>query len=161
VLYRRAPGPFISTANVRTDATGAAVKEVFSELGRIRDSDITPEELTASKTAFAQSLAGRFETTAQTAATMAELFVYDLPLNYYSTLPQNIAAVRAADVRRVAQTYLRPDTMVVVAVGDRAKIEPELKQLQVAPVLLRDYEGREVRRQSGQGKTVKTVAPTK
>jgi zinc protease len=161
VLYRRAPGPFISTANVRTDATGAAVKEVFSELRRIRDSDITPEELTASKTAFAQSLAGRFETTAQTAATMAELFVYDLPLNYYSTLPQNIAAVRAADVRRVAQTYLRPDTMVVVAVGDRAKIEPELKQLQVAPVLLRDYEGREVRRQSGQGKTVKTVAPTK
>jgi zinc protease len=144
-LYRRAPGPFITVANVRTDATAPAVKEVFHEIEGMRTAPVKPEELTMAKGAFSQSLAGRFETTAQTAATTAELFVYDLPLNYYSTLPGKIDVVNAGDVQRVASAYLRPESMVVVAVGDRVKIEPELKKLNVAPVSLRDYEGNELK----------------
>jgi zinc protease len=42
--------------------------------------------------------------------------------------------VTAAEVHRVAQEYLKPQDMIVVAVGDRARIEPELKHLDIGPV---------------------------
>jgi zinc protease len=73
---------------------------------------------------------------------MGELFVYDLPLNYYQLLPAKINAVNAQEVQRVANTYLRPDAIVVVTVGDKAKIEPELKKLELAPIAYRDYDGK-------------------
>jgi len=60
--------------------------------------------------------------------------VYDLPLDYYGTLPQSIQAVTAGEVHRVANQYLQPDRIVVVAVGDRSRIEPELKALDLGTV---------------------------
>jgi zinc protease len=142
VLYRRAPGPFIAVAGVRTDVTAPAVRETFNEIERIRRTVLTADELTMAKNAFSLSLAGRFETTGQTAQTVGELFVYDLPLNYYQLLPAKIDAVNATEVQRVAELYLRPEAMVVVAAGDKAKIEPELKKLNLAPISYRDYEGK-------------------
>jgi len=145
VLYRRAPGPFIATAGVRTDVTAPAVQETFNEINRMRQTELSPEELTMAKNAFSLSLAGRFETTGQTAQTVGELYIYDLPLNYYQTLPAKIDAVNALEVQRVANLYLRPEAMVVVTAGDKAKIEPELKKLNLAPISYRDYEGKQIK----------------
>jgi zinc protease len=152
VLYRRAPGPFIAVAGVRTDVTAPAVRETFTEIDRMRSTDLTPEELTMAKNAFSLSLAGKFETTAQTAETVGELFIYDLPLTYYQSLPSKIDAVSAPEVKRVATQYLRPESMVVVAVGDKAKIEPELKKLDLAPISYRDYEGKVIKAAAAEAK---------
>ncbi len=140
-LMRRAPGPFLAYASIRTDATGPAVREMFGEIERIRRSQLSDEELKMSKGAFEQSLAGRFETSPETAATVGDLFVYSLPLDYYNTLPPKIKSVTGVDVQRVASQYLKPEAMVVVAVGDKAKIAPELKKLNLAPVSYRDFDG--------------------
>ena len=53
-------------------------------------------------------------------------------------------ARRAADTLRVAKQYLAPEKMVVVAVGDRAKIQPELEKLGLGPVEVRDVNGQAV-----------------
>jgi len=37
-------------------------------------------------------------------------------------------------VRRVAGKYLMPESMVIVAVGDRSKIEPELGKLNLGKI---------------------------
>jgi zinc protease len=75
-----------------------------------------------------------FETTPQSAATIGQLFVYNLALDYYSTLPAKIRSVTTADVQRVATQYLTPEKMVVVAVGDKSSIEPGLKKLSLGPI---------------------------
>ena len=93
------------------------------------------------KDSISRSLAGLFETSPQTAGSVAEIFVYGLPLDYYNTLPARIDAVGPADVQRVAQKYLTPDSMVIVAVGDRQKIEPELKKLDLGPTEQRTTDG--------------------
>jgi zinc protease len=85
----------------------------------------------------ARSLPGLFETTLDAASSIRQLFVYGLPLDYYSALPKRIEAVTAAQVHRVANLYLNPDKMAVVAVGDRATIEPELKKLSLGPIAVR------------------------
>src|SRR6266581_4103443 len=56
------------------------------------------------------------------ADTFAELFTYDLPLDYFSTLPERINAVTIEQAQAMAQKYILPDKMIVLAVGDRAKI---------------------------------------
>jgi len=43
-----------------------------------------------------------------------------------------------------AKKYLVPEQMVIVAVGDRAKIEPELRKLNIAPVEVVTPDGKPV-----------------
>ncbi|HYY68738.1 MAG TPA: pitrilysin family protein [Terriglobales bacterium] len=143
-VYRRGPGPFFTGGAIRTDVTAPAVKEIFNELRRIREAPLTPDELSLAKDFLARSLAGRFETTANIADRMGELFIYSLPLDYFRTLPGRIDGVSAADALRVAQKYLTPENMVVIAVGDRAKIEPELKKLELGPMVALDAEGKPI-----------------
>jgi zinc protease len=150
-VYRRGPGFFVAGGGIRTDVTAPAVSEIFKELGRIRTAPLSAEELKFAKDSFSLSLAGRFETSQDTADTFGELFTYDLPLTYYAHLPAQINSVTSEDVQRVATQHVHPDTAVVIAAGDRAKIEPELKKLDIGPVEVRDFEGNPVKAAAASG----------
>jgi microcompartment protein CcmL/EutN len=47
---------------------------------------------------------------------------------------QNIQAVTAADVQRVAQKYIQPGRFAVIVVGDRQAIEPGIRALTLGPI---------------------------
>lgn len=141
-MYHRTPGPFIAGADVRTDVTAPATTEVFNELRRMRETQLTSAEMILSKDSIARSLPGRFERGTEAAATFADLFTYDLPLDFYSTLPERINAVTIEQVQAVAQKYIRPEKMIVLAVGDRAKIEEEMKKLNLGKMEIRDTDGK-------------------
>jgi zinc protease len=136
---------------IRTDVTAPAVKEVFNEVQKMRQSPVSAEELAMAKESDVRGLTADFETTSQTARTMSNLFVYGLPLDYYRTLPAKFAAVTAAEVHRMAQKYLSPEKMVVVVAGDRAKIEPELKKLELGTVEARDTEDKPITEKAAGG----------
>jgi zinc protease len=140
-VFRRGPGPFLVGTSVQTEVTAAAVAEIIKEVKRMREDLPSPEELAIAKDSIARSLPGLFETTPQAASSTGQLFVYDLPLDYYRTLPGQVDGVGAEDIRRVAQHYLKPDQLVVVAVGDRSQIAPDLAKLGFAEVEAYDAEG--------------------
>jgi zinc protease len=52
-----------------------------------------------------------------------------------------IDAVTAGEVQAAAQKYLSPQSMIVIAVGDRSQIESEMKQLDLGPTEIVDLEG--------------------
>jgi zinc protease len=62
-------------------------------------------------------------------------------LSYYANLPSKYEAVTEADIARVAQQYVHPDQLVIVTAGDRAKIEPGLKDAGLGSVEVRDIGG--------------------
>ena len=132
--YRRFVGPFLAGGAIRTDVTAPATHELFKELTRIREAELTADELQKAKDSFSKSLVGLFETTGDISATIGGQFVFGLPLDYYRDLPAQIDKVTAADALRVAKQYINANAIVVVEVGDRAKIEPELKKLDLGPV---------------------------
>ncbi len=140
-VFWRGVGPFLIGTNVRSDVTAAAVTEILRELERMRTTDPSAEELSLAKESIARSLPGQFETTPQAASTIGELFVHSLPLDHYRTLPGEIDAVEASEVRRAAETYLKPGQLVVVAVGDARVIEPQLRDLNYGPMDVLDIEG--------------------
>ena len=147
--FRRGTGPFVIGSMIRTDVTAPAVKEVFNEVEKIRSGEVTPEELSMAKESNVRGLTADFETTAQTARTTSNLFVYGLPLDYYRTLPAKLEAVTPGDVHRMTEKYVSPDKMVVVVAGDRAKIEPELKKLNLGAVQAQDTEGKKLTEAGG------------
>ncbi|MEJ7808279.1 MAG: pitrilysin family protein, partial [Telluria sp.] len=135
--YRRTAGPFDITGSVRTNATGASVAEIIKEVKAIREHPLPDAELENARNAQVLSLPGHFDTNEGVGASLAGLFVYDLPLDYYSTLAQQYSTVSSAQVQAVARKYLVPEKLVVVAVGDRKKIEPQLKKLKLGTIEVR------------------------
>ena len=141
--YRRDKGPFIIYTSVRTDVTGAAVREIFKEVDRMVAVPLTADELALSRDSLVRSLPGQFETSGQALGSFADTFVYDLGLDYFATLPQRINAVDAAAVQDVAKRHLVPGRMVTVAVGDRARIEAQLREeAGLKTIELRDADGK-------------------
>lgn len=131
--YRRSPGPFVVSAAVRTDATAAAVTEVYREIERLRDTPPTPEELAIAKEFLTRSVISRFQTVSSSAGSIGELFVHSLNLNEFQTTVRAISAVSLVDVQRAAKC-LHPESIVTVAVGDASKIDRELVELNLGSV---------------------------
>ena len=140
--YHRLPGPFLAYSAVRTDVTAPATTEIFNELKRMRDTQMTPEEMKLSKDSITRSMPGRFEHGSDAVGTFAELFIYDLPLDYFSKFPDAVDAVNSEQAQATAQKYIHPEKIAVVAVGDRSKIENEMKKLNLGKIEIRDPDGK-------------------
>ncbi|MCI0595525.1 MAG: insulinase family protein, partial [candidate division Zixibacteria bacterium] len=140
-VYRRSAGPFLVATGVRTDVTGPSVSEIYKEINRMTAEAVTVDELALSKQSLVRSLPGDFETSSSAAGTFSNLYIYDLGLDYYSKFPATVSAVDAATVQATAKKYLVPEKMVVVAVGDKTKIRPELEKLNLGAIEVRDTEG--------------------
>ncbi len=141
--FRRAAGSFQVGSGVRTDVTGPAVNEILNELKGIVEKPLTGDELTIAKDGLANSLPGAFETNLNAVQNYSNVFTYDLGLDYYANYAEQVRAVTLAQTAAAAQKYIVPNRMVIVAVGDKAKIEPELKKLNL-PIEYRDREGKPI-----------------
>ena len=134
---RRSAGPFYATAGVQTDKTVEALKEFFNELTRIHE--IVPlTELERAKNYLALALPRNFETTRAVASSLAQVYVYDLPADFYSTYADRVRPITAADVKRAADKYIVPDKLLVVVIGDRKVIEQGIRALNLGPVTVAD-----------------------
>ena len=130
---RLSAGPFLAAAGVQTDKTGPAVQEFFNELNAILK-PIPADELQKSKNYVALSYPGEFESTGDLARKLEDLVVYNLPMNTYANFVDEVNKVTAADLQRLAAQYIQPDKMAVVIVGDRSKIEEDIKKLNLGPI---------------------------
>ena len=144
--FRQGPGPFEAGASVQTAVTKLALIELIKELTEVTTTrPINDEELAFAKDRLVKGFPSRFETTFGLAGTLAELVLFRLPDNYYTTYQSKIEGVTKADVARVAAKYVDPKQMVILIVGDRAKVEADLKTLPYAQVVnVLDPEGNPV-----------------
>jgi zinc protease len=139
--YYRDGGVFYSGAQVRTDVTAPAARELFGELNRIRTDPPTPAELKLAEDSELHSLPGQFETVNFTGSLLGELFTYSLPKTYYRTLPSEYMKLTPDAVEKTAIEYIHPDNLIVIAVGDRAKIQSGLEKLDLGPIEIRNASG--------------------
>jgi zinc protease len=137
----RGVGPILLGASVQTDKTGPSVREVLKEVDAMRTSGISSDELQLAKESIARSLPALFETTESMVATIGQLYLYELPPDYYQGLPARLAAITESDVQQVAAKHLRPQDMKVIAVGDRATIEGQLASLRLGRIGYRTTDG--------------------
>ncbi len=133
--FRRAPGPFVASAAVRTNVTDSSLVEFLRELRAMRDAPVSDEELQRGRAYIELGLPGSLESTSQVAATMAQLAVFGLSLDELTTYADRVRRVSAADVQRVAREYLTPDRATVVVVGDLAQVRPAIEALRLGEIV--------------------------
>ena len=127
------PGPFSAAAGVQTDKTSESLTEFFKELNGILQ-PIPADELARAKNYVALRFPAGFETTGDISRRLEEVLTYHLPDDYFSRYVSSINAVTGNDVQRVARTYIQPDKLAVVVVGDRKVIEPGVRALNLGPI---------------------------
>jgi len=127
------PGPFFAAAGVQTDKTSESLTEFFKELNGILQ-PVPADELARAKNYVALRFPAGFETTGDISRRLEEVLTYHLPDDYFSRYVANINAVTSSDVQRVARTYIQPDKLAVVVVGDRKVIEPSIRALNLGPI---------------------------
>ena len=135
-------GRIVVSGGIRTDVTGPAITEVMKEIRGMKEGPVTEAELARARGARIQALPGRFETSGYVAGQMGSLFVFQLPDDYFQTLPTRLGAITAADLSAMARKHLAPERMLIVAVGDRAKIAPQIEPLGVGPIAVSDVDGK-------------------
>ncbi len=111
-------GSFRAAFQSRSEAVARATAIVLEEVERIRNEPVSEEELATSKASFIESFTRNFASAGQTAGLFASFEQQGRDFDYLNTYRENMAAVTAADVMRVAQEYLHPDRLVILAVGN-------------------------------------------
>ena len=95
---------------------------------------VEADELTRAKNYIALGFPGEFEATSDITRRLEEVVIYRLPDDYFSTYVGGVTRVTSADVQRVARTYITPDRIAVVVVGDLKTIEPGIRALNLGPI---------------------------
>lgn len=135
---RPIPGPFLASSQVRTNVTDSSLVEFMRELEAIRTAPVAPTELDRAKAYLALGLPGDFETTGQMAGQLAELLTYGQEPAFFESYVQRVMGVTAEDVQRVARTWIDPDRMVIVVVGDLTQVRPGIERLGLGAIELRE-----------------------
>jgi zinc protease len=125
----RVVGPWTASTDVRSEVTDPALTDLMEEIRQMRDMPVPEKELADTKKALIAGFALSLESPNAILQNYQDRYIYKLPADYWDTYPSRIDAVSAADIQRVAKKYWAPDRLQIVAVGDRAKVEPALKKL--------------------------------
>ena len=76
----------------------------------------------------------RFETTVGIAAAIEPIAIYGLPDDYWQAYRANVEAVNAVQAQQAAAELIRPDELLVLAVGDASLIRDEVAALGIGPL---------------------------
>lgn len=122
-------GPYTASAGVRGDATDSSIVEFMKEIKTYADKGITKSELEFTKSSIGQSEALKYETPMQKAGFMSRILDYNLGKDF--TVKQNeiLNGLTAEEISAIAKSRLQPDKMIILVVGDKAKIYPGLEKL--------------------------------
>jgi predicted Zn-dependent peptidase len=117
---------WVEQADITTEATGAALKEIFAEIDRLRNEPPPLEELRGIR----NNLAGVFlvQNSSRRGVISRLSFVdqHGLGDDFLATYVKRVMAVTPQDVQRIAKQYLVPDRMTLVVVGDTKTVKDQL-----------------------------------
>ncbi|MEO9870571.1 M16 family metallopeptidase [Ekhidna sp.] len=114
-------------ADVTTDVTGPALREITKEIYRLQDEAPSVEELDGIKNYEAGIYVLQNSTPGGIIGQLSYLDIYDLPESFLTDKVKNIYAVTPEQVSELVSKYIRPEDMKVVIVGDKKKIEEQIK----------------------------------
>ncbi|MBI4889581.1 MAG: insulinase family protein [Acidobacteria bacterium] len=114
------------SADVTTKVTGDSLKEIFSEIAKMRKEPPADQELQGIKNLMSGEFVLRNTSLLGIIGQLARVDLQGLGDAYLNSYVQKVNAVTRSDVQRVAETYLDPGKMTVVVVGDKAAIDSSL-----------------------------------
>jgi zinc protease len=138
----RGQRPFLAYAPVQTDKTRESMIELEKELrGILGGRPITRDEVSKAQKNETLTLPGQWETLGAVSGSIGEIVRFGLPEDYFTTYPDKVRALAVDDLVKAAEKVVHPDQLVWLVVGDRAKIEPGIRELGWGEVELLNADG--------------------
>ncbi len=122
-------GSFTAQAAVRADATGDSIVQFENEIRGYAESGISETELAFTRRAIGQRDARSYETPAQKLGFLSQILTYDLEDDFVDEQNEILDAIGVEELNQVASEQLTMDDMIIVVVGDKQTILPELQEL--------------------------------
>ncbi|HSQ95464.1 MAG TPA: pitrilysin family protein [Croceibacterium sp.] len=126
----RGPRGFIVMSPVQTDRTADSIRLIEQDMKAFPASKgVDSVELQRVTEGNIRNLPNRFETNGQVLGALLDNQRLKRPDDYQARLPGIYRALNAKAIDTAAAQYLQPEQMVIVVVGDRSKIDAQLKTL--------------------------------
>ena len=127
--FRRAPGPFTVSTFTPAAHTAEVVQEIVAVIRDFRDHGPTSQELAEAKSYYVGHFPLTLETPRAISRRLQSMDLYDLGLDYLQHYTDRINAVTLEEAQRAAQTYLKPEALVILVVGPAAHCRESLAAL--------------------------------
>ena len=135
-------GDWSAQTEIKGDVTDAAVREILTEVNKLRTEPVPDKEFLDKKRSLVASFALSLETPTAILSNYITSRRYNLPADYWDKYPERITAITKEQVQAAAKKYLDPGHLQIVAVGDGKKIGESLKKF--GPVEVYDTEGKKI-----------------
>lgn len=122
-------GYWAENADVTTTVTGPSIKEILAEIDRLQAEPPTAEELTGIQNYLAGTYVLQNSSRNGITNQLAYMDLHGLPATYASTYVKQVYAVTAPQVMEMARKHIADERAVIVIVGDRKVVEPQVKEL--------------------------------
>ncbi len=132
-------GLFLAAADVRGGTTAASLRELLSEMERMRGEPPSDEELERARGEMIGGFVRRMETAASVGALEIQRRMTGLPEDYYSSYIPRLRTFTPEQVLESAGRWLDPENCLITVVGDREAVETELEEF--GPVEVTDARG--------------------
>jgi predicted Zn-dependent peptidase len=117
------------TADVASDVTAAALREILAELARLVTEPPPEEELHRHQAFMTGLLIAENASPAGILDSLRYFDLYGVDAEHRKTVLERVRGIGPMDIQRVARTYFQPRDLVIVVVGDRAAVAPQLASI--------------------------------
>ena len=111
------PGVFYVGCQTKSESTVHAIRAMMEEVRKIRESEVTDEELALAKDSFLNAFVFNFDSKGEIVRRLMTYEYFGYPPDFLQKTKANVEKVSKADVLRVAREHLKPDKMQILAVG--------------------------------------------
>jgi len=122
-------GLFTSTVQTKTETTFQAMELMLKLIKQMREEPLSDDEFQAAKQSIMSGYVRSFSSLGGTVGLLMNLEVIGRDQSYYKNYLANINKVTKADVEHAAKTYLQPDKLVFVVVGNGSQFADQLRAL--------------------------------
>ncbi|NLS12812.1 insulinase family protein [Vibrio sp. SM6] len=122
-------GAVVFSAQVRADATIAALQELQHELSQYSAEGMTDDELQFMRQAIGQNDALNYETPSQKARLISNILRYGLDKDYVAQRNAIVANVEKSTLNQLAEKWFNPNDYQIIVVGDAKTLRPQLEKL--------------------------------
>jgi zinc protease len=128
VSWRQKDAYWAQHADVTTNVTGPALKEIFGEIDRLQSEPPPEAELAAVKSYLAGTFVLRNASRRGIITQLEFLDLHGLPADYLSTYVNRVQAVTPAVIQQMAAKYIDDQKATIVLVGDQKAIADQIKE---------------------------------
>jgi len=140
VTRENAGGVFTARSSVRSNVTLESL-QTFREILANYGSEFDQAALDSTKSVLAKSNARAFETTGSLMGVLQNISSYKLTDNYVAQQQKTLVDMKLEQAQQMISTYMNPDKMVYLVVGDAATQLPRLKELGLGEPIVLDRNG--------------------